>query len=240
MAMGAFQGIVAVRQLGHPVEHAFGDRTAAAAADAVMFQGLQGIPADPALAVTIKMVFSLLGEEVDGSLELTRVSFPDSAGNGIEIHWRVQQKRVATEFIRRVGVGIGDQRVLVQVAADPVHGRIRGEAGFHRVDLIGKITVAVPDGVKPGTGPQRGKPGCPDVSRNEHGPPVRFQYDFQQIAAVHAQDGTTVGGDVGAPRGERPLERTRGLNAGKQDQVVYFADAVIPLVDGADLRGDQE
>ena len=142
----------------------------------------------PALPVAVIVVFTFLGEELDG--------FDDPrfrAGNGglppgpqgfvqgSVVHFHLEYRGFPAQLFRGMGIGIGDYGEAVQGGERPVHGRIRGKAGFHGGYVGGEIAVTGIDGVEPRLGPQGGKPGGPDVGGDEQGPFVRIQEHGQEV-----------------------------------------------------------
>ena len=138
-----------------------------------------------------------------------------------------------------MGVGIGDERVTVQLADHAVHARVRGKARLQREDVGGKVVEAVLQAVETGLGAEQGEPRRPDMGRDEHGLGADIQRHLQQVAGVQAQDGTAVGMQVAHQL--QPLRKAVGIvQRGHEDQVVDFAHLALTLVDGADLGLEQE
>ena len=138
-----------------------------------------------------------------------------------------------------MGVGIGDERVTVQLADHAVHARVRGKARLQREDVGGKVVEAVLQPVETGLGAEQGEPRRPDMGRDEHGLGADIQRHLQQVAGVQAQDGTAVGMQVAHQL--QPLRKAVGIvQRGHEDQVVDFAHLALTLVDGADLGLEQE
>ena len=239
---GSVKGLVAVRQLHHPVKHAHGKRPAAHRADAAQFAGLGRAEHDVALAVPVHVVFALFRKKFDSAekarlLRLFRVLqglehtlVADGAGKNVGL---------AAQVLARVGVGIGNQPVVVQGAPQAVHGRIGRQAGFQGENLPGQIAKAVFHSVKAGLGPEQGKPGGPNVRRHEKGQGVGLEHQLQQIARIQAKDGAAVGMQI-AELGQALAEAFRRLKGGHEHQVVHFAHPAAALVNGADLALEHE
>ena len=138
-----------------------------------------------------------------------------------------------------MGVGVGHQRQTVQGGDSPVHGRVRGQARLHRMDVVRQVAEAFLHGVKAGEGAEQGEVGRPDVGGNEFRAGAGLQRQLQQVPAVQSQDGPAVGADVAD--GLQPgRELVRRLQRGQEDQVVDLSSLAVALVDAADLPGDDE
>ena len=217
--------------------HADGQLFAADRAEPVPGLGLNGGEADAAVAVAVQMVFALLRKKFHSAIEpLPGADGPDKLRIG---EAGVQQVRLPAQLAGGVGVGVGDQGEAVQGGEPPVHGRVGGEAGLHGVDMAGETAEAAGHGVKAGKGAEESEVGRPDVGGDQLRVRAGLQDQLQQVPAVQAQDGPPVGVDVAD--GLQPDRRlVRRLQAGEQDQVVDFAGLAVPLIDAADLPGDQE
>ena len=76
--------------------------------------------------------------------------------------------------------------------------------------------------------------GRPDVGGNINGFGAAFQHDFQQVAAVQAQDGAAVA--VQVADGFQPVGQVfRRVQPRQDDHVMHLAGLSVPLVDGADF-----
>jgi hypothetical protein len=138
-----------------------------------------------------------------------------------------------------MGVGIGDQGKTIEGAAHPIHLGIGGEAGFERENFPAQVAETVFDPVETGLGSEEGKPGRPDVGRDDVGQRVCLQDHFKEIASVETKDRATVRGQI-SDLSQAGIEPLRGFEAGHEDQVVDFADLAPPFIDGADLRAERE
>ena len=226
-----------VRQGLHPVLHADGQLLPANGADAAQRRRLRRGQADAAVPVAIQVVLALLGEELHRALEsLSGADGPDQLRVG---EAGVQKIRLPAQLGGGMGVGVGDQGESVQGRDPPVHGRIRGEARLHRVDVAGQIPEALLHGIEAGEGAKQSEVGRPDVSGDEFRVRAGVQGQLQQVPTVQPQNGPSVGVDVAdglQPGGEL----VRRLQRGQQDQVVDFPGSAVALVDAADLPGDNE
>ena len=88
-------------------------------------------------------------------------------------------------------------------------------------------------------GSKKGKPGCPDVSRDEKGPLAHAEDHLEQIPGIQAQDGSAVGSDIPHPL-ETLVQPEGGSKVGEQDQIVNFSSLSTSFVDTADFAGEQE
>ena len=115
-----------VSQLTDAVHDADCDLFSANGTNAVIFKGLKRIPENPAFAVTVVMIFSFLGKEINSPGKFFRIAVPDGVNNALIAYFRIEHICIASEFFRGMGVGIGDQGEIIEETACPVHGRIGG------------------------------------------------------------------------------------------------------------------
>ena len=221
----------------HPVLHADGQFFAAHRAHPAPLRRLGRCQADAAVPVSVQVVLALLRKELDGPAKaLPGPDGPDQLRIGPP---GVQQIGLPPQLGGGVGVRVGDQGEAVQGGDPPVHGRVGGEPRLHRVNAGRQVVKAGLHGVEPGKGAEHGEVGRPDVGGDELRVRAGLQRQLQQVPAVQAQDGPPVGVDVAdglQPGGEL----IGGLQGGEQDQVVDLPGPAVPLVDGADLPGDDE
>ena len=85
-------------------------------------------------------------------------------------------------------VGMRNEGQSVQRAHPPIHRRVGRQAGFHSVDVRRQIAKARFDAVEPGKSAEHGEMGRPDMRGDELGFRTGLQRQFQQVAAVQAQD----------------------------------------------------
>ena len=136
-----------VRHLLNPVGHSDRDLAPAHRADSAILFGLFRAQAKPALAVPVHMIFSFLREEFDSSQKsrsCLHCGFQSLIGK-----LRIQKIRLPPEFCRRMGIRIGDQLEPVQSRHSPVHRRVRGKPGFHRMHVAGEVSKTFFHGIKP-------------------------------------------------------------------------------------------
>ena len=240
---GRVHGLRPVGQFHHPVEHADGQRPAAVRADPLVFAGLGRLQADAAFAVTVTVVLALFRVKLDrGGEPLVAGRVPraaDSLAQAEEVEAGAEQVGLAAELARRVAVGVGDEGEPVQGGDEPVHLRVGGEAGFQGEDMVGQVSEALLDGVETRFGAEQGKPGGPDVGRDEKPLGRLVEQDLEQVAAVEPEDGPAVRGDV-AERGEFGVETAHRIEIRQVEQVVDLAHPAAALVDGADLGGEDK
>ena len=238
LAVGALQDIAAVGELHHPVGHAHGHRFAAFRAQPVVAKGRHRIEAHPAFAVSVKVVFALLGEKGNGP-DKAFIAADDGLAQGRIAQSAGQQVGVAPQFFRRVGVGVGQQGEVVQEGAHPVHGRVRGQSHLHRGQSGGQFFETFGRIVKARFGAQRREPGGPDVGRDEHDLLAEVEAQIEQILGVEAEDGTAVRGDV-ADRVELALKFLCRGEIRQAHQVVHLAHPAGFFIDIADFPGEHE
>ena len=185
----------------------------------------------------VEVILALLGKKLDGA-------FKALAGfDGAFERWITGRHGkdigLARQFCRRVRVRIGNERAAVEIGNAPVHRRVGGKAGFQRADVAREVAETLFNGVKAGEGPQQGKVRCPDVRGDEHGFGAGLQCHLQKIPAIQPEDGAAVGMEVAdalKARGQT-LRRRKGRH---ENDVVHFARAPVPLVDGTDLGAEHK
>ena len=235
---GRVHGLRPVGQFHHPVEHADGQRPAAVRAEAAVFAGPGRLQADAALAMAVAVVLALFRVELHRGREPLVAGRVLRGADGLAQAEKIEaggkEVGLAAELGGRVTVGVGDEGEAVQGRDEPVHLRVRGEAGLQGEDLVAQIAETLLDGVEPGLGAEQGKPRGPDVGRNEE--PLRrlVEQNFEQVAGIQPEDGPAVRGDV-AERGELGVETAHRIEIRQVEQVVDLAHPAAALVDGADL-----
>ena len=85
----------------------------------------------------------------------------------------VEKGRLARQLLGRVRVGVGDQRVAVQVRHAPVHRRIGREAGLQGEDVRRQVAEALLHRVEAGLRAEQREPGRPDVRGDQVAAPGR-------------------------------------------------------------------
>jgi hypothetical protein len=226
-----------VGDLGHPVQHADGERLAALRAQGIERPGLLGVDPHPALAVPVQVILALLGEELDGARQA--VPGAQRRRDGEVVHLGVEDGGLAAQHRRGVRVGVAHQAVPVQRGAGPVHRRIGGQAGLHREDVIGQVGVAVPHRVEAGLRAEDGEPRRPHVRGHQEAARAGRQRDVQQVTRVEPEDGPAVRGQVADP-GQRRGDPVSLIEAGRVEQVVHLPGPVIASVDGGDFHREHE
>ena len=193
----------AIGQRKNAVLYADGELPAANRAFAAQTKRFLGLEANAAIPVAIQMVFSFFRKKFNGA----RKSFPRLDG----LAKRCVGKRscdavgLPAELCRRVCIRIGNEREAVKRADAPVHGRIRGKAGFKGMDFAHKVFKAFLNGIEPGKRAEERKVRRPDVRGNEHGFGANGKRNFKQIAAIKPQDWAPVRADV--PYGLKALRK---------------------------------
>ena len=88
-----------------------------------MESGFLGKESLLALTVTVKVVFPLLRKELDGPLKTCSSDHgPDDL---TVIEFSVKKVGLSPQFCGGVGIGVGDEDVVINGGEKPVHGRIR-------------------------------------------------------------------------------------------------------------------
>ena len=191
----------------------------------------------PALAMPVEVVFAFFGKKLDGPF---KARFIDHCPPyRVILQGGVEEVRLPSQFGGGVGVGVGNKDVGIEGGKGAIHGWVRGKPGFERVDVRREIGEALFDQVKSGLGTEKGEPWCPDVSRDEEGPITHAQDDLEKVSGIQAQDGTAVGAEVADPA-ETVIEPVNRVEVGQEDQVVDFPRFPFPLVNAADLAGENE
>ena len=175
------------------------------------------------------MILPLLGEKLHGpAVTLAGLECPT---HGEVVQLRIEHTCLAADPGRRVGIGIGDQRVPVEAGEPPVHGRVRREPRLQGEDLAGQIVVALFDRVEARLGAQHREPRRPDVGGDQVAPFARLKRDLQKVAGIEPQNGTAVGIHVADPC-QAILHALGLLQVRGVDEMVDLAGAAVLLVDG--------
>jgi hypothetical protein len=223
---------IPICQLTDSMHHTQRDRLGARWTNTAVFPSLLGSKAYIALAMAVKMVLSFFGKELDGPP--ISVAGLKRLAHGEVIELRVKHAALAAQFGRRVGVGIGHQRVSIQIGKSPVHRWIRGQARFYRKDLRGQIAVALLHRVKARLGTQHRKPRRPNMGRDQVTSFTTLDGQLQQVTTVEPQNRTTIGGYIADS--VQTLSKTLSLLEIRHiDQVMDFTGPICLLVDGRDL-----
>jgi hypothetical protein len=187
--------------------------------------------------VAVGVVLALLREKLDGAGEA--VARAQRVADGEVVEAGGEQRRLASQGRRRMGVRVGHQAVAVQAGHPPVDRRVGAQAGLDGEDVVGEVGVAVGDGVEARLAAQGREPRRPDVRGHEVAVLAGLEGDLEQVARVQAQDGPAVGAEVADPS-ERGGEPGHRVQVGQIDQVVHLARMVVALVDRGDLDAQRE
>ena len=223
-----------VGQLVHPVQHAYGQLSAADRASAIQGVSFLRLQTAAAGSVAVQMVLALLREKFDRPLKalagFQRVfQLPIGRAAGKQIG-------LPPQLLRRVRVGIGHQQIGVQLGHPPVHGRVGRKPRLQRMNAAGHIAVAFLQRGKLGKFPEHGKMRRPDMSWNKDRVRAGVHGHLQKVPAVHAQNGPAVA--VQVAYGFQPVGQfLRLVQPGQQDDVMHLPGLPVLLVDGADLPG---
>ena len=239
---GMFRFFAALGPVGkgqHPMIHAHGHAPPAHRADVSEFFRFLRVQVHAAVAVSVKVILALLRKEFDCACNaavcaLLQRAFERRIGN-----FALNEVHLAAQLGRRMRVRIGNQREPVQLGQPPVHGRVGGQAGFQRVDMLCQVAEAGFDFVEAGHGSEQRKMRRPDMRRNEHCLRAGIQRDFQKIVRAQAQNGPPVRVDIADGlqpfgKGRRPFEGR------KQNDRVHLAHPTVLFVDAADLAAEHE
>ncbi len=225
-----------IRQFQHAVHDPDGEGLAAdrtARASAPRFRRHHHI----AFAVSVKMVFALGRKKLDRACKTP----PRLQGREHRVvgELGVEQRGLAHELGRGMGVRVGDERVAVQRREAPVHERVGGKSRLQGEDLAGHVLIAFLQAVEAGMGAEHGKPGRPDVGGHVLARGRDILDDLHQVFGIEAQDGPAVGGDV-ADGGQLAADLIGALQIRRENERVHFAGGAVLFIDGADLRRQAE
>ena len=151
----------------------------------------------------------------------------------------VEDVGLPAKFAGRMAIGIGDQGETVQGRDEPVHVRVRRQAGFQGKDVWAEIAVTFFNAVKAGSGTEQGKPRSPDVGRNQKTIRCFFKHDFKEIAGIKTHYGTAVGGNV-AESGQDAVDPFSRGKIGNIEEVVDLAHRAVTFVNAADFGAEQK
>lgn len=136
-------------------------------------------------------------------------------------------------------IGVGNQGEAVQSRHPPVHRRVGGKAGFHRVDVSGQVAKTFFHRVKAGKSPEHREMRRPDMGGDKYRLRAGIQRNFQQIPAVQPKDGTPIRMDIAD--GFQPVGEGLGiLQRGQQNYIVNLAGPAAFFVDGTDFPGQNK
>ena len=183
------------------------------------------------------MVFALFGEKLHRAGK-ARARFQRGFQRGVRER-RVDYIALAAEFLRRVGVRVGDHDVPVQHGHAAVHKRIGRQAGFQRADAGRQVAETFLHRFKAGERAEQREMRRPDVRGDKDRVGAHVQRRRQQIAGRQAEDRTAVRADV-ADLFQFERQPFRRVQRGQQYDVVHFAHAAVLLVNAADFARDDE
>ena len=176
--------LFAIRQVFYAVQHADGQLFPAERTAAVRSQRFRWLQAQLAVAVSVKMIFTLLRKKFNRARKACGMRrfyslCHFSIGKG-----RVEKIRLSAELLRGMCVRIGDERVIVERGEPPVHRRVGGEAGFHRMNIGRHIPKARFHRIEAGKRAEHGKMRRPDMRGDEDRLRADIHRDLQQVTAV--------------------------------------------------------
>ena len=140
------------------------------------------------------MILSLFREKLDRSAE-TLPRFERAFERGIG-QFRIEKIALPAELGRRMGVGIGNHSVMVELRHPPIHQGIGRKPRFQSANLRGQIPETFLQRVETRKGAEQGKVRRPNVRGNQQALWAGVQGNLQQIPAVQPEDGPAVGADV--------------------------------------------
>ena len=231
--------VAAVGQTLDTVQNTDGHLFATDRAAPGMGPGDRWLPADPAAAMAVDVVFAFFGEEFHRALKGRRVAAVQRRKQCVVAQRTGQQRRLTAEFLGRMRVRAGDQRVAVEAGDAPVHRRVRGEPGLKGKDVRCQIAETGFDRVKPRHRAKQRKPRCPDMRRDQVAAFVDFQGGLKQVARVEPQDRAAIRADI-ADAFEAGLQTPHRIEVRGKQQVVDLAGLAMSFVDVADLTAEQK
>ena len=190
-----------------------------------------------AIPMAVQMVFPLLGEKLDGAIQ-PRSGFNGPLEGGKA--GRAGKKRgLPAQLGGGMRVRIGNKLQCIQHGHPAIHGRIGGQAGFRSMHQARQIAIAFLQGRKLRKRAQQGEVGCPDMGGDIHRLRACVQHRFQQIPAVHAQNGPAVAVEI-AHRFQ-PMSHIFRIRKGwQQKHMMYLPGLAVLFIDGADFPGQHK
>ena len=187
--------------------------------------------------MAVQVVFTFLGKKFQGA---GKALFGPQGLSQVRVGG-VHGKEVGlpSQFLGRMGVGVGNQQEAVQGPHPPVHGRVGGQPGLQGIDLRQRVFKTFFQGIEAALAAQDRKPRGPDVGRDHQGLGVDFQHQFQQEFGIQPEDGAAVRGHV-AQAAQTLGQFLRRFQSGKEQQQMHLPDPPGLFVNGADLAGDHE
>ena len=190
-------GGVPIRKGVNPVKNANGERLPAGRTDPLVSRGFTGMKPNLTFSVAVKVVFPFLREELDGSLKALLMGH--CRHHKVVVQRGVKNVGLPSKLGRRMGIGVGNQEIVVERGEAAIHIRVGGKACFQRMDMGCQVVETLLYGFKARFGPEKGKPGCPDVGGDEEGPVAHAKDHFEQIPGIEAQDRPAVGSNIPHP-----------------------------------------
>ena len=97
----------------------------------------------------LEVGFPLFWEKFDGAEKPPPFRMPERLSHGRERALAAEEIGFPAEFGRGMAVGVGDKAEAVEGGNEPVHRRVRGEAGFEGEDMFAQVAETFLDGVEP-------------------------------------------------------------------------------------------
>ena len=185
-----------VRQLLDPRHDADGDGLAALGAQPFVFDRFSRMQTELTIAVTVVMILPLFRKEFDRADEPFVAAVGQGPVNPRIRKLRVINRRLPSQFWRRMRVGIGNQDEPVELTQPPVHQGIRRQPRLDGKNVAAQIAEAIVHPVKPALGSHRRKPRRPDMRRDQITQRVRLEDNLQQGPANPAPGWPAVGRNV--------------------------------------------
>ena len=187
--------------------------------------------------MAIQMILAFVREKFQGAQEAIFGFNGRSQGRIREVD--IQQICFPADFLGRVGVGVGDQDIAIQAAQPPIHGGIGGQTGLQGINVADQILITLLQAIKAAFGAQDGKPGSPDMGRDDQGVGIGFQDHFEDMFGIQTEDGAAVGSHISqGPQASGEL--FGGFKGGQEHQGMHLPGQAVFFVDAADFAGDDE
>ena len=166
---GGLFPLFAVGEFLHAGHDSHGHGLAAIRTQAPGGDRFPGVHPSPALPVPVIVVLALFGIELHrpGQPFVFRIG-KGAVDRGIAAG-SVEQGGFPAELSGRMGIGVRDQHVVVELLQPPVHERVGRKAGLDGENMLREVAVTVRYEVETSPGPQGREPGRPDVGGDEAG-----------------------------------------------------------------------
>ena len=180
------------------------------------------------------MIFSFLRKKFNGSFQA--FALLNRFIKSLIAHFNIKKIRLSSKLCRRMSIWIGNKLEAIQRRKPPVHRRVRGQTGFHRMYIRSQILKTFFHRIKSGKCAKKRKVRRPDMSRDQYSIRTDFQHDFQKIMAVKAQDRSAVRMDISY--GFQLFRKLFCiLKTRQKNYIMYFSDFSVLFINRTDLTG---